>query len=265
MWSPPPGQRIASDGLYFPGLLSWAWDLDYTTSAPYAQLRMAGRPLQFDASVRRDNTQGPRPGQPHLLRQGRLRHPAQHAASWSTWTTTATSASGNRAASRLPAPLPAARSSTTMPTTPAFSLGGTWMLNDESSVFARYSDGGRAIADRLLQIGGTLNADGSLTSTTDGYDNVEPARDRLQAQARPLRAVCAPPSTPRTEETNAEITSGLTFVREYEAKGLELEGQLAQRQWLRISAATSPGPTPRSARTATMRPSSATPRDARPT
>lgn len=105
----------------------------------------------------------------------------------------------------------------------SFSIGGTYLINDNSSVFGRYSDGGRAIADRLTQVGNTLNPDGSLTSTTDGFDNVQQlelgykyAGDRWSLFTTFFNTV--------TEETQAEVTSGLTFVREYEANGLELEG-----------------------------------------
>ena len=37
-----------------------------------------------------------------------------------------------------------------------------------------------------------------------------------------------------TEETQAELTSGLTFVREYEANGIELEGDIDINDYFRI-------------------------------
>ncbi len=107
----------------------------------------------------------------------------------------------------------------------SFSLGGTYLLTDNSSIFARYSDGGRAVADRLTQVPGSLNADGSLTSTTDGFDNVQ----QFEAGYKYAGAgwsLYATYFNTVTEETQAELTSGLTFVREYEANGLELEGDV---------------------------------------
>lgn len=105
----------------------------------------------------------------------------------------------------------------------SFSIGGTYLITDNSSVFGRYSDGGRAIADRLTQVGGSLNPDGSLSSTTDGFDNVQQLEvgykhtgDNFSFFATFFNTV--------TEETQAELTSGLTFVREYEANGIEFEG-----------------------------------------
>jgi outer membrane receptor protein involved in Fe transport len=107
----------------------------------------------------------------------------------------------------------------------AFSIGGTFLVNDSSSVFARYSEGGRAVADRLLQIGGALNPDGSLSRTTDGFDDVEQLEVGYKLRGGDY-AFYATFFDTTTEETNAEITSGLTFEREYEARGLELEGSV---------------------------------------
>ena len=105
----------------------------------------------------------------------------------------------------------------------SFSIGGTYLLTDNSSVFARYSDGGRAIADRLTQVGGSLNADGSLSSTTDGFDNVQQFEAGYKHSAGNWSFFATYFNTV-TEETQAELTSGLTFVREYEANGIEFEG-----------------------------------------
>ncbi|MEQ8205633.1 MAG: hypothetical protein RIA65_05615, partial [Woeseia sp.] len=107
----------------------------------------------------------------------------------------------------------------------SFSIGGTYLINDDSSVFGRYSDGGRAIADRLTQVPGSLNADGSLTSTTDGFDNVQQLELGYK-YAGPGWSFFATYFNTVTEETQAELTSGLTFVREYEANGIEFEGDI---------------------------------------
>ena len=105
----------------------------------------------------------------------------------------------------------------------SFSIGGTLLIGDNSSVFARYSDGGRAIADRLTQVPGSLTADGNLSSTTDGFDNVEQFEIGYK-YVGPEWSFFATAFNTSTEETQAELTSGLTFVREYEATGIEFEG-----------------------------------------
>lgn len=106
----------------------------------------------------------------------------------------------------------------------SYSLGGTYILTDDSSMFARYSSGGRAIADRLTQVGGTLNPNGSLTSTTDGFDNVKQAELGYKYMTNDWSFFATYFNT-KVQETNAEITSGLTFVRDYTANGVELEGK----------------------------------------
>ncbi len=216
------GAVVARDGLYFPGLLSWAWDLDYDTTAPYLNLAWDLDRINVDVSVRRDETKARGQASRICCGKGAFGTPQNTGilvdldgnGNIDFWEARGV-AVANTVAGRDLVNYDADNTS--------FSVGGTFMLNDESSVFARYSQGGRAIADRLLQIAGTLNPDGSLTSTTDGYDNV----DQLEIGYKLKRgnyAIYATAFNTVTEETNAEVTSGLTFVREYEAKGLELEG-----------------------------------------
>jgi outer membrane receptor protein involved in Fe transport len=216
------GQRIVNDGLYFPGLLSWAWDLDYTTSAPYANIAWRGESFNVDASIRRDTTQAR--GQASRICCGKgafgssptsgILVDMNNDGSIGFWESRGVAVASTQAGVE--------RLNYNAHNT-SFSLGGTYMLGGDSSVFGRYSEGGRAIADRLLQIAGTLNANGSLTSTTDGYDNVKQLELGYKLKRGPYELYATAFDT-TTEETNAEITSGLTFQREYRARGLELEG-----------------------------------------
>ena len=107
----------------------------------------------------------------------------------------------------------------------SYSIGGTLLLTDDSSIFGRFSDGGRAVADRLTQVPGSLNADGTLSSTTDGFDNVQQIEIGYKYSGSRWSFFATYFNT-ITEETQAELTSGLTFVREYEANGIELEGDI---------------------------------------
>ena len=216
------GARITQDGLYFPGLLSWAWDLDYTTSAPYANIAWQLERFNIDASIRRDRTSARGQASRICCGKGAFGSPQNtgilvdmnNDGNIGFWESRGV-AVANSFAGRELVNYNASNTS--------FSLGGTWLLTDESSVFARYSQGGRAIADRLLQIAGTLNADGTLSSTTDGYDNVDQLEIGYKLK-RPTYALYVTAFDTTTEETNAEITSGLTFAREYQARGLEIEG-----------------------------------------
>jgi outer membrane receptor protein involved in Fe transport len=218
------GQRIVQNGLYFPGLLSWAWDLEYDTSAPYLNLAADLGRFSFDASVRRDDVEAR--GQRTAACCGRgafgtdprsgILADIDNDGAIDFWEARGVAVANNFATVNL---VDYDADNT------AFSIGGTFLVNDSSSVFARYSEGGRAVADRLLQIGGALNPDGSLSRTTDGFDDVEQLEVGYKLRGGDY-AFYATFFDTTTEETNAEITSGLTFEREYEARGLELEGSV---------------------------------------
>ena len=232
---------LADDGALTQSFLAWNWDLEYTTVAPYVNVGFdVGERMRFDVSARHDEVEargqrldgccgGNTPvdlngngsvGQfavtdgviTRLDSDALLENPG------------ATSAGFIAGGVRV---LNSSSSATTNVNYDAdntsFSVGGTFLLTDVSSVFARYSDGGRAVADRLTQVGGSLRPDGGLTSTTDGFDNVQ----QLEIGYKHVGgnwSVFATFFNTVTEETQAELTSGLTFVREYEANGIELEG-----------------------------------------
>jgi len=219
------GQRIVQDGLYFPGLLSWAWDLEYDTTSPYLNIALDFDRIDIDASVRRDSVEAR--GQRTAACCGKgvfgtdprsgIVVDIDNDGTIDFWEARGVAVANNFAIVNL---VNYDADNT------AFSIGGSFRLTDDSSVFARYSEGARAVADRLLQIGGALDPDGSLSSTTDGFDNV----DQLEVGYKLRRSDFSLYATyfdTTTEETNAEITSGLTFEREYEAQGIELEGSLS--------------------------------------
>jgi outer membrane receptor protein involved in Fe transport len=215
------GQRIVQDGLYFPGLLSWAWDLEYETRAPYLNVGFELDRVNLDLSVRRDDVEAR--GQRVAACCGVGTDGAGFVADMDGNGAIDFYEARGVAVANGAAPVNLVNYDAH---NTSFSVGGTYLLNDTSSVFARYSEGGRAIADRMLQIAGTLNADGSLTSTTDGYDNVEQLEIGYKMRTGDLDLYVTFFDT-STEETNAEVTSGLTFVRDYEAHGLEVEGHWA--------------------------------------
>lgn len=237
----PVDVMLADDGALTQSFLAWNWDLEYTTMAPYLNVGFdVGERLRFDVSARHDEVEargqrldgccgGNTPidldgngsvGQfavengviTRLDGDALLENPDAISAGFI--------AGGVRV-------LNSSNSATTNVNYDAdntsFSLGGTFLLTDYSSIFARYSDGGRAIADRLTQVGGSLQPDGSLTSTTDGFDNVQQLEIGYKHVGDGWSAFATFFQT-ETEETQAELTSGLTFVREYEASGIELEG-----------------------------------------
>lgn len=234
---------LADNGALTQSFLSWNWDLEYTTLAPYVNLGFdVGDRATIDISARRDDVEargqrldgccgGNMPfdlngngsvGQfevqngviTRLDSDALLENPGATSAGFI--------AGGVRVLNENNANITNVNYDAD---NTAFSIGGTYLITDDSSIFARYSDGGRAVADRLTQVPGSLNPDGSLTATTDGFDNVEQIEIGYKHSAGSWSFFATYFNTV-TEETQAELTSGLTFVREYEANGIELEGDI---------------------------------------
>ncbi len=234
---------LADNGAVTQSFLAWDWDLEYTTVAPYLNIGFdIGDRVTVDVSVRRDNVEarGRRLdaccggnvstdlngngtiGQ-FAVENGVITRLDGDALLENTGATSAGFISGG--VRSLNSNNAAVTNVNYNANNTAYSLGGAFLINDNSSVFVRYSDGGRAIGDRLTQVAGSLNTNGSLTNTTDGYDNVTQLELGYKRVADDW-SIFATFFRTEVEETNSEITSGLTFVRDYEANGLELEGDI---------------------------------------
>lgn len=235
---------LADNGALTQSFLAWNWDLEYRTIAPYLNVGFdIGERATIDMSVRRDDVQA-RGQRLDGCCGGNMAYDLNGNGSVGQFDVVggvitrldsdallenpgATSAGFISGGVRALNENNAAVTNVDYDADDTFySIGGTFLLTDYSSVFARYSEGGRAIADRLTQVGGSLTAAGDLSATTDGFDNVEQFEvgykhegDNWSLYATYFHTV--------TEETQAELTSGLTFVREYEADGIELEGDLS--------------------------------------
>lgn len=237
----PVNVVLADNGAVTQSFLAWNWDLEYATSAPYINLGFEVNDfLSFDVSARYDqveargiqlqgccggNTSADLNGNGSVGQFTVVDGVITRLDSDALLENSAAVSAGfiNGGVRSLNEQNAAATRVNYGANNTSYSLGGTLIVTDNSSVFARYSDGGRAIADRLTQVAGTLNTDGSLTRTTDGFDNVQ----QLEVGYKHLAddwSFFATLFNTTVEETNAEITSGLTFVREYEATGIELEG-----------------------------------------
>jgi len=206
-------QKVTSNGLYWPGLLSWSWDLKYDATAPYINLGGKIDRFNWDVSLRRDRLEARgvayriccgNTGGFDFNRDGNIE----------PWEARGL-ASATQAA-------PTDRLNYNSSHT-SYSLGGSYLLDNNMSVFARLSDGVSFPADRLIQVTGSLNADGSLTNGTSGYDEVK----QLEAGFKWTQGRTAFYATlfhTLTDETNADITTSETFQRRYKADGVELEG-----------------------------------------
>ncbi|MFN3228220.1 MAG: TonB-dependent receptor domain-containing protein [Asticcacaulis sp.] len=102
----------------------------------------------------------------------------------------------------------------------SYSLGGTYRHTDNLSLFARYSKGGRANADRLLF--GKVRDDGSVAKP-DAVDFVKQFEAGVKYRQGTL-ALYVTAFAAETEEQNYEATTQRFIDRIYEAKGIELEG-----------------------------------------
>lgn len=102
----------------------------------------------------------------------------------------------------------------------SYSIGGTYRHTDNLSVFARYSKGGRANADRLLF--GKVRDDGSVAKP-DAVDFVKQLEAGVKYRQGPV-ALYVTAFTAETEEQNFEATTQRFIDRVYEAKGVEFEG-----------------------------------------
>ncbi len=203
--------------------LQWDWDLDYKTTAPYLNLGFnLSDGISIDASVRRDDIEARGSlrraccGGNNAFDQNQdgvinplLDSPDGQSAGFIT---------GGLA--RLAASPELVNYDTDHT---SYSIGGTYVFGDSSSVFARLSEGGRAIGDRLLQIGGALLPSGALNTTTDGIDSVQQLEIGYKFLGNNSSLFITLFDTD-TEETGAEITSGATFERDYNATGVEIDG-----------------------------------------
>lgn len=204
-------QIANNQGLYNPGLLSWAWNLNYDTTAPYLNIGGTYDALTWDASVRYDSVKAR-----GTLYQSGAGKPIDYNGDGTISPGLETVGAAFVGAD----PTGRARYGADHL---EYSFGGAYRLNKESSVFARYSEGARFAADRLFQISGALNADGSLGAGTKGYDTVKQLEAGYKFKTRGFTIYPTAFYT-LTDETNADITNGDTFLRKYKAYGLELEG-----------------------------------------
>jgi outer membrane receptor protein involved in Fe transport len=106
----------------------------------------------------------------------------------------------------------------------SYSLGANYKLQDNLAVFARYSKGGRANADRILLNNNNINpVTGQLLSNAVAIDFVKQWEGGVKYRSGPL-SLFGTLFYAKTEEENFEATTQTTTSRTYKAKGVELEG-----------------------------------------
>lgn len=192
-----------------------AYDISAANTAPYLNMNWESGPLQLDAGVRRDQLK---------------------VTGWAQSASAATTVVGLRNGALV-------SSSTLDPSTyealnytasyNSYTLGGLYMLNPNTSAFARVSRGGRFNVDRNI-LSGYTNADGSLTAS--GAQKVSSKVDQQEVGVKHRgRYDSINYSLNGTlfhntySSSNFDLTRGATgtyYQSSYKSTGVELEGSL---------------------------------------
>lgn len=105
----------------------------------------------------------------------------------------------------------------------SYSFGANYRLQDNLAVFARYSKGGRANADRFVFGGNTSPTSGGLLPGARPVDFVQQAEVGVKYRSGGL-SLFGTGFWARTQEQNYEATTQRSFANTYRAYGIELEG-----------------------------------------
>lgn len=104
----------------------------------------------------------------------------------------------------------------------SYSVGVNYRVAEPFAVFARYSRGARAGADKLLFSNKVSTVDGSLVNKADGYDIVKQLEGGFKYRANGI-TVNVTGFHADTEDTNVQA-GAITTDRTYKAYGVEAEG-----------------------------------------
>ena len=197
------------------GMVRRSYDVDYAIDAPFASLNYSIGGLALGASARYDfgNVSG------QIMGQNGMVDPSS--------VTTSYDVNHDGVIS-----LPETKVGFMPITSPApvdynygylsYSVSANYRIAEPVAVFARYSRGGRANADRILFTELVSYADGSLADKSAAVDFVKQAEVGVKYRANNL-TLNLTGFWAETEETNLGI-DGNPISREFAAKGLEFEG-----------------------------------------
>jgi len=104
----------------------------------------------------------------------------------------------------------------------SYSTGATYRVAEPFALFARYSRGARAAADKVLFSSKVSMVDGSMPDPEDGYDVVEQLEGGFKYRT-PSVTFNVTGFSADTEDTNVQA-GAITTDREYTAYGIEAEG-----------------------------------------
>ncbi|WP_347304008.1 TonB-dependent receptor [Croceibacterium sp. TMG7-5b_MA50] len=196
-----------------------SYDLDYTTLAPFAQFGLDLDRINLDASVRYDFGEA----------GGSVAGADLGAAFGPGVVIRDINGDGVIAApERQVAVIPSRRSPVDYDYDYlSYSAGVNFRVTGAAALFARYSRGGRANADRLT-FGPSINpVTGGLVDAGAAVDFVRQLEGGFKYRGDGV-SFYATGFWARTEEQNFEATTQRFFNRNYEAKGVELEGRVTR-------------------------------------
>jgi len=200
---------IAYGASFFGNCCRRTYNVDFDTNAPYLSLGYTHDKLTLDASVRYDagNARGYVAGDGAVVPfdvdgNGTISQPEKLNTSM---------------------PLNAQRPVNYNYNYWSYSVGANYRVAPDFSVFARYSRGGRANADRFVFGGNTSPTTGALLAGARPVDFVKQAEVGAKYQNGGLN-LYATGFYARTEEQNYEATTQRSTANTYRAWGLELEG-----------------------------------------
>ncbi len=200
------------NGTFARGLLSRLVDLNYKTLAPYVDVNFILDDLSINASLRQDEV--------------KVRGVAAGSVAGFAGVATPcdTNGDGDTTDPLDECAISDLNNGTVHnydPSYTSFSLGANYAFGDNQAVFARISEGGVVVADRLFD-GGADRVLAANAGLSDGVDDVMQFEIGYKLNANDFD-LFATFFRAETEETQSEVTTGNVFVQEYEATGLELE------------------------------------------
>ncbi len=207
------GDDTTDNGITTRNVFSAILDLEYDTFAPYANIQLDFDRLTLDLSVRQDNAEA---------RGARFSASSAPVVDIDGNGTISTAESGG---TRAPVDVGSPELVNFDVDYNSYSVGGNFELSDDLAIFARLSEGSRVIADRIFDIGILDPATGQPISG-DPVDDVEQLEIGVKWQGSNF-ALFATFFDTTTDETQFEITSNTAFIRQYDASGVELEGNLS--------------------------------------
>ena len=205
------GNALSTNGLYAYGVPFWGncctrnYDTQYNVSAPYANVSFdASDKLSFEGGVRYDKGQvnGSFTGSTQTIfdinNDGAISAPETSVSAVNNANTTAVDYDYSYV---------------------SYSVGGNYLLNQQQSLFARYSKGASAKADRIL-FSGLNYLDGDKINSLDYLAQAEIGYKRKFAKGY-LYATAFQSVT--TEQGGYEATTNSIIENDYKSLGLELE------------------------------------------